>query len=181
MGNRVRIEIVNDLFLIDEKSYQSLSTKGFGNKNNGLYELEVFEVLYLLEKDKIDVFEKDLNSIFSKFRPNKERNVSFKEILYRKNIAIKDYNVYKDLKSKGYNIKSGLKYGFKFRVYDKGIKIGDDHSLWLVEPVLEKDQFKILDLTGKNRVSHSTKKKMLYAIVDSENNVTYLEICWKRL
>jgi tRNA-intron lyase len=76
-------------------------------------------------------------------------------------------------------VKSGLKYGFRFRVYDKGIREGDDHSLWLVEPVLEVDSFKVKDIAGKNRIAHSTKKKVLFGIVDNEGAVTYLETSWR--
>ncbi len=89
--------------------------------------------------------------------------------------------VYEDLKSKGYNVKSGLKFGFLFRVYDKGIKLGEDHSLWLVDVVRESENVKIRDLISKNRVSHSANKRMILAVVDFENGITYLQNSWKRM
>jgi hypothetical protein len=46
----IRVEVVNDLFLLEERDFQSLNSKGFGQRNNGLFELEVCEVLYLIER-----------------------------------------------------------------------------------------------------------------------------------
>ena len=177
----IEIELVGDLFVVDEKSSQSLLSKGFGNKEKNLYQLEPCEVLYLIEKKKARVTEIDDNRFTSRFRKSRSKNLSFNQVLKRKNVSIRDYVVYKDLKTKGYQVKSGLKYGFRFRIYDKGIKKGEDHSLWLVEPVMETDTSKISDLAGKNRIAHTTRKKMLLAIVDNEDNVTYLQTSWKRL
>jgi tRNA-intron endonuclease len=177
----IEIELVGDLFIVDQQSSQALLSKGFGKKDNNLFQLEPCEVLYLIEKKKAKVLETDDNKITSKFRKSKTKELSFKQVLKRKQVSINDYIVYKDLKSKGYQVKSGLKYGFRFRVYDKGIKKGDDHSLWLVEPITETDNLKIKDIAGKNRIAHTTRKKMLFAIVDNEDSVTYLETSWKRL
>lgn len=164
----IQIELKNSKFILDEKSYQSLSSKGYGTKTNKIYELDPYETLYLLEKNKIEV------------KQNKTQ-LTFKQILNKKKIQLKNYLVYKDLKTIGYYVKSGLKYGFTFRIYDKGIKIGEDHSLWLVEPIDENKKINIKDIVGKNRIAHTTKKKMLFAIVDNENGITYLETNWKRM
>jgi tRNA-intron endonuclease len=164
----INVKFKSGKFLVDEKSYQSLSSKGFGYNTKNLFELDVYEALYLFEKGKIEVF-------FGK------KKLNFNDIIKKKKILLKNYIVYKDLKSKGYNVKSGLKYGFTFRVYDKGIKIGEDHSLWLVEAIEETKKINIKDIVGMNRIAHSTKKKMMFAIVDIENGVTYLENSWKRV
>ncbi|MBI4143528.1 tRNA-intron lyase, partial [Candidatus Woesearchaeota archaeon] len=36
------------------------------------------------------------------------------------------------------------------------------------------------EFAAKNRVAHSTKKRLLMAIVDAENDVTFYEIRWLR-
>lgn len=171
----IKIQIRKNKFYVDESLIQNLNSKGFGNNipitstkiKNKIFEINPIEILFLFDKKKI-IFDEELN-------------INFEKLLKITKIDLSKYIVYKDLKTRGYNVKTGLKYGFDFRVYDKGIKIGEDHSLWLVDVIEEKDKLKIKDLTGKNRIAHSANKKMLFAIVDFENSVTYLENSWKRL
>lgn len=165
---KIKLDYSNNLFLINQSSYQNLNEKGYGEKVGNFYNLDCYEAIYLLEKDKVEIL-----------KDNKILN--FEQIVKKAKIDLKNYLVYKDLRSKGYIVKSGLKYGFSFRVYDKGIKIGEDHSLWLIDAVYERENISFKDLTGKNRTAHSTKKKMIIAIIDSQNQVTYLENNWKRL
>jgi len=166
---KIKVTLIKNQFLINKESYQSLSTKGFSNKNKDDYFLDIYEAMYLLEKDKIEIFDYKNNKIFPQI------------IKSNKIFQIDEYLVYKDLKSKGYNIKSGLKFGFSFRVYDKGIKPGEDHSLWLVEVLNEKDKINIKNLISKNRISNTANKKMLFAIIDFENDITYIQNSWKRV
>ena len=84
------------------------------------------------------------------------------------------------MRSRGYIVKTALKFGADFRVYDKGIKPGEDHAKWVVFPVHESNTLTWHDFSAKNRVSHSTRKKLLMAIVDNEDDVTYYEIAWKK-
>jgi len=161
------VKLIKKNFFLEESDFQSLNSKGFGTNNGKIYELSIFEVLYLLEKDKIKVINKN------------QEKVKFETIVKKLDSKL-DYIVYKDLKSKGYNIQSGVKFGFRFRIYDKGIKIGDDHSLWLVEPISELKTIKISELVGKIRIANTTKKKMLLAVVDTDLNVSYFEQSWKR-
>lgn len=164
----IEINYSNKLFLVNQSTYQSLNEKGYCEKLDKLYTLDCYEALYLLKKNKAKI-------------TNNDKNLTFEQVIKNAKVNLKNYLVYEDLRSKGYIIKSGLKYGFTFRVYDKGIKLGEDHSLWLIDCVLERENISFKDLTGKNRTAHSTKKKMLIAIVDSQNQVTYLENNWKRL
>ncbi|MCA9495868.1 MAG: tRNA-intron lyase, partial [Nanoarchaeota archaeon] len=127
-----------------------------------------YEVLFLLEKLKIEVY-------------YKEEKLKFDDCLKLSKLKIEDYLVYKDLKSKGYQIKSGAKYGFAFRIYDKGIKESEDHSLWLVDIFKENKSLNFREILGKNRVAHSTNKKMIFAIFDEDNSITYLENSWRRM
>lgn len=158
---KIKINFIKDSFYIEnEPEAQRLFSKGFGKKN----ELTVFEALYLLEKEKIEIY-------------NSKKILSFKSLMRKKLVKKEDYIVFKDLRNRGYRIETGLKYGFTFRVYEKVHK----HAVWLVEPILEKETFKIKDFAGKNRIANSTKKKMLFAIVDSDKDVTYLEINWKKM
>ena len=71
-----------------------------------------------------------------------------------------------------------MKFGADFRVYDRGVKPGDDHAKWIVYPVFESESFTWYEWAAKNRVSHSTRKRLLLAIVDAEHDVSYWEANW---
>jgi tRNA-intron endonuclease len=109
-----------------------------------------------------------------------------------KKILVK-YPVYRDLRAKGYLLKTALKFGADFRVYDKGKRPGKAgtkgslgktkekaHAKWILYPVSESDDLTWHEFSAKNRVAHSTKKNLLIAVVDSEGDLTYYEIGWKR-
>ncbi len=165
INKKIRVESRRGYFIIPEEScYQRLFSKGFGFKSENYFELEIYEVLFLLEKEKIEVF-------------LGKKLLSFDYLL--KKVDSVNYTVYNDLRGRGYRVKSGLKYGTVFRVYTKAH--GDKHSSWLVDPIMESDKIKIKDLVGKNRVAHTTNKKVLFAVVDNERGVTYIENCWLKV
>lgn len=135
-------------------------------------QLSLFEALFLLEKEKIIVLD----------GRNKEFDVDRfikKASKLNKNFWV-NYVVFKDFRDKGYIIKTAFKFGAEFRVYDRGIKPGQDHAKWIVFPVHEKDVTTWYEFSAKNRVAHSTKKRLLLGIVDDENDITYYEIRWVR-
>lgn len=158
----------NGRFVLDKSEYDSLFSKGFGFEDRGKFFLDSFEVLYLLEAGKIEVFKNN-------------KKVDFDMLFKFLKMNVFEYNVFKDLVLKGYNVKSGAKFGCNFRIYDKSFNEKERHSIWLVDVVLDKNNIKFKDLLGKNRVAHSTKKKMLFAIVDSDNSITYIENSWKKI
>lgn len=150
----------SDAFSLYEKSK-------FGEKVRDRIEYSFIEALYLKSKNKIN-----LN------KSNKE--VSFEKALaiakkHDKRIETK-LSLFTDLRQKGYLVKTALKFGADFRIYKKNNF--KDHALWLAYAVKESDHFTWHDFAAKNRVAHSTKKKLLIGIVDDESSVTYYEISW---
>ena len=134
-------------------------------------QLNMFEALHLLEKKKINI--KD------------GRKKVTKDILIAHAQKIEPkywtkYCVYNDLRTRGYTVKTALKFGADFRVYGRGVKPGEDHAKWIVFPVQESEALTWYEFAAKNRVAHSTKKRLLMGIVDEENSVTYYEIRWVR-
>jgi len=96
-----------------------------------------------------------------------------------KNFLVRFY-VFNDLRDKGYVVKTALKFGADFRVYERGVKPGQDHAKWIVYPVYESESLKWYELSAKTRVAHSTRKTLLIAVVDDENDVTYYNVAWTR-
>ena len=138
---------------------------------DGRVQLTLIEAYHLLDKNKISI-------ISGKKELGKEKFMK-KCMKLEKNFWVR-YAVYSDIRNRGYIIKTALKFGADFRVYNKGVKPGEDHARWIVYPVKETDVSTWYEFAAKNRVAHSTKKRLLIGIVDEENSVTYYEIKWTR-
>ena len=135
-------------------------------------QLSFLEACYLVEKERILVKDGrgrvlDIDKLLAAGKRND------------KTIAVK-HAVFRDLRSRGYIVKTALKFGADLRVYDRGVKPGEDHAKWIVYPVHESEHLTWYSFAAKNRVAHSTKKRLLIGIVDDEDDVTYYEVKWLR-
>ncbi len=163
-------------FVVCPKTPESLkyASKLVGEIVENKVVLNLYEALYLVEKRVLEVLSgsKSLrkDEIIEIGRKIDER-------------FLEKYCVYKDLKSRGYIVGAGLKFGADFRVYEKGAKIKDRnvHSKWIVWVFRQGDKIDLEFLASVVRVAHSTRKKVLLAVVDVEGDVTYYEIDWRRL
>ena len=90
------------------------------------------------------------------------------------------YLVYSDLRSRGYVVKTGLKFGAHFRVYERGKTPGEEHSLYLVHAIPEGSKLTPADLARAVRLAHSVRKRMLFAVVDDEGDITYYSLTRER-
>lgn len=143
----------------------------FGEMLGGKVNYSLVEALYLLHKGKLEIAKgkKNLSADdLTRIALRKDKNFETK------------YRVFSDLRDKGYIVKTALKFGADFRVYEKGVKMGEDHAKWIVFPVHESKVLTWHEFSAKNRVAHSTKKNLLIAIVDDEGDVTYYEAKWVR-
>ncbi len=140
--------------------------------DNGKVQISLLEAFYLLEKGRLKILD------------GRSKQIKFENFLKKAkklepNFWIR-YCVFKDMRNRGYIVKTALKFGADFRVYDRGVKPGEDHAKWIIYPVHEASTLTWYEFAAKNRVAHSTRKKLLLGIVDEENSVTYYEIAWKR-
>lgn len=140
--------------------------------DDGRVQLSLQEALFLLEKGKITISDGRIKSMKAEDFIKKARKAE-------PNFWIR-YCVFKDMRNRGYIIKTALKFGADFRVYDRGIKPGEDHARWIIFPVHEGETLTWYEFAAKNRVAHSTKKRLMMGIVDDEGDVTYYEIKWMR-
>jgi len=184
MVKKKKVEIskvkVNAIFAIDRiltedsnESRELFSQSRYGSLlDNGRVQLSLIEALYLTEKGKLIVLD------------GRNKKIPFENLLKKArktepNVWIR-YSVFKDMRDRGYIIKTALKFGADFRVYDRGIKPGEDHAKWIIYPVHEGEELTWYEFAAKNRVAHSTKKRLMIGIVDDEGDVTYYEIKWTR-
>lgn len=160
------------IFSNSSEAFSLYERSRFGEKVGGRIEYLMVEALFLIEEKKMEAYlgEKELgfDDLLLKIK-KKDKSIEGKLVVFR------------DLRKKGYIVKTALKFGAEFRVYDKGIKPGEDHAKWVLYIVKENDQLKWHDFTAKNRIAHSTRKNLLLAIVDEERDVSYYEVNWKRL
>lgn len=170
---KIQAHIIGGNVSSNSSEAYSLNTKSFfGEKKEDKIIYSPLETLFLVDKKKMEVLLK-----------NKKLNFSEIERIFEKidkNIQTK-YPVFKELREKGYIVKTALKFGADFRVYEKGRTPGEEHAKWIV--FIEQSSKKINwnEFSAKNRVAHSTKKKLLIAIVDDEKDVTYYEVSWTRV
>ncbi len=134
--------------------------------------LSFLEALYLIEKEKVQLLD-GKGKLFTEARLTKFANKQEEDFWVR-------YTVYRDLRERGYVVKTAFKFGADFRVYERGVKPGEDHAKWIVYPVHEGAKHSWSAFSAKNRVAHSTKKRLLIAIVDDEGDITYYEVKWVR-
>lgn len=144
----------------------------YGAMKGSVVELSFIEAMYLVEKKKI--------SLCSPSGKEFSYTTCLKKAKKYEHHFFERYAVFKDIRDRGYIIKTALKFGADFRVYDRGVKPGEDHAKWVVYPVSEGTTMTWHEFSAKNRVAHSTKKRLLIAVVDAEFDVTYYEVRWLR-
>jgi len=140
------------------------SSSSIGEIKEGKVIYSIYEVLYLLEQKKVELIKG-------------KNKINFSELIKRANSSA--YVVFKDLRDKGNIVKEGMKYGSDFRIYKPGTKPGKGHAAYLVS-VIEKT-INLKDISAKSRVAHSTNKKLILALIDKEQDITYLQVEWKSI
>jgi tRNA-intron endonuclease len=164
-----KAELLGDKAIVSDSTLKGLLVeKGFGEgKGSGLI-LDLFEAIYLAENDKIEVIDHKGKALSPKklCSAAAEKDKSF----YSK------YTVYCDLKEKGYCVKTGLKFGFDFRVYPKGKKMGESHTQYVIHIATESEKLSLPSISRMTRLSGNLHTTALIAVVDREDSVNYYSI-----
>ena len=92
----------------DSEAYSLYEKSHFGEPSEDKIQYSLTEALFLLNKEKIEIF-------FNRRKLSKKEFMEKCRKIDRK-IQIK-YPVFRDLREKGYVVKSALKFGADFRVY----------------------------------------------------------------
>ena len=166
--------LVGDVVLTEDSdaAKELYNQSRYGSIQEDKVQLSLLEALYLLEKGRLKILDgrkKEISSEnFLKKAKKQEPNFWTR------------YCVFKNMRNRGYVIKTALKFGADFRVYDRGVKPGEDHAKWVVFPVHEGTTLTWQEFSSKNRVAHSTRKRLMIGVVDDESDVTYYEVKWTR-
>ena len=163
-------ELSEKVVIVRDKKGVKLHEKShYGNMSEEGLQLSLIEALYLAEKERITVLKNG-------------KIVSVDEMyqIIRKGDLFSNYIVFRDLRNRGYIVKTGFKYGSEFRLYERGKSPGDGHSDFLVKVASQDYEIKISDFSSYVRVAHGVNKKLLFAVVDEENDITYYNVEWTR-
>ncbi len=172
---KIRADFLTDRVVteISDEARELFNQSRYGTQlDSGKIQLSLIEALYLMEKGKIEIYK-------TKNKQFKPEEFIKKAKKLEPNFWVR-YCVFRDIRNRGYIIKTALKFGADFRVYDRGIKPGEDHARWIIYPVYEGSTLTWHEFAGKNRVAHSTRKRLLIGVVDDENDVSYWECRWIR-
>jgi len=167
------ILVLNKVYVKKEEGKKVYEEEFLGTEEGKYIAFSLIETAYLLEKGKMEIYYKGRKINLEEFFEYAEK--------WEKNFKLK-YIVFKDLREKGYYIGTGYKFGSEFRVYDKekNPRIERVHSKWVCYPVNPEWKFTLYEFSAKNRVAHSTRKRLLIA-VPTENGVKYIEIKWRKM
>lgn len=163
-------ELSGDLVIVKEGNTSKIHEKSYyGVMTEEGLQLNIIEALYLKEKGKL-IIESESEDVSTD---------DLYDIIRRKELFT-NYIVFKDLRNRGYIVKTGFKYGSEFRLYERGKSPGEGHSNFLVKVAKENSEFLMSDLSSYVRVAHGVNKKLLFAVVDDENDITYYNVEWTR-
>ncbi|MGB9937966.1 MAG: tRNA-intron lyase [Methanobacterium sp.] len=163
-------ELRGNLVIITDKKGIKLHEKShYGNLIAEGLQISLIEALYLAEKERINIFKEG-------------EEVSIEEMfkIIRNEDLLTKYLVFSDLRNRGYIVKTGFKYGSEFRLYERGKSPGNGHSDYLVKVISEDYELQVSDFSSYVRVAHGVNKKLLFAVVDEENDITYYNVEWTR-
>ena len=157
------------VWVSDEKQAKEMKSRGFGEEQDEKVMLSPEETLFLKEKRKTFIIE-----------DGKGKDLGFDDLMKAFSKTDKEfprkYIVYRDIRARGYIVKTGFKFGTHYRVYGRGVKPGQGHALWLVHCIPEEFKCDFHTFSGKVRLAQNVRKKMIYALVDKEGDITYYKI-----
>jgi tRNA-intron endonuclease, archaea type len=155
------------------RGWEELDSRSYGKTSGSRLELSFSEALYLVERGIIRL-SKGTSAVsfhqLMEYALKKDRRIHEK------------YTVYSDLRGRGLVAKTGFKFGCDFRVYQRGVgvrrgpKEASEHTKWIVFCIPEDYKCSFVELSRAVRLAHSIRARMLWAVVDNENNVTYYEV-----
>ncbi len=161
--------LVQNKVIVEKKRIESqLQQKGFGERTEREFVLDLKEALYLLEKKSITL------------KGSNGKKLSKKALLQYAEKKEKDFYtkfiVFRDLRDRGFCVKTGFKFGFDFRVYPRGKKPGQAHTQWVVHVAAQEERLSMPGFSRMVRLSGNIRTMLIVAVVDSENDINYYTI-----
>ncbi|MHA1168196.1 MAG: tRNA-intron lyase [Candidatus Hodarchaeales archaeon] len=183
ISTKPRAELIGSRVIVwDTDEAKILYADGFFGKPVGIkkpksmdftrpLELSLLESLYLLEQEKIELYDSTSKEKLGPVDFSNKCDFLFKNF--------RDlYTVYKHLRSKNYVVRSGLKFGTDFTIYKQGP--GIDHAAFLVQVVVSNSKLEAIHLVRAGRLATSVKKRYVIATVLKNEDVRYYIFKWHK-
>jgi tRNA-intron endonuclease len=151
----------------ERSSIDALSSRGYGTILNETFTLSLYEALYLLDKEQLEVLDKNKKS--AKFETLLEHYQEKDEN------AWVNYLVYRDLRTRGYVVREGFGVETNFRIYERGA-YGKDTAQYLVLSIQEGKPLPIQDLKNAVQQCQSQKKELTIAVMNRRGETVYYSV-----
>ncbi|QQR92372.1 MAG: tRNA-intron lyase [Candidatus Iainarchaeum archaeon] len=154
--------------VMDPRKADQLRNGGFGENKEKQFVLDAFELVFLLEKEKISV------------KDSKNKRIASEKLLQKFQKSnpnfFNQFQVFHDLRTKGHSVKTGFKFGSDFRVYPKGKRVGEAHTEMIVNVHSPQERLSLTQLARFIRLAQTLHTQAVLAVVDGENEVNYYSI-----
>ena len=176
---KIRADIVgNRIIVFNSEDGSQLYKDGFFGKPVGIrkpktfdfnrpLELSLIEAFYLLEKGKIEIYDKEKKISLDDF-------LKLVKTLYEHFES--KYKVYKDLRAKNFVVRPGLKFGADFGVYEHGP--GIDHAPFIVHVLPNTKKISAIEMVRAGRLATSVRKKFIIATLPLPDKINYFIFTW---
>ena len=131
-------------------------------------ELSLFEALYLITKNKIEVHDQISGKLLDEEKILEIACKNFGEFEEK-------YQVYYDLRERGYIVRPGLKFGADFAVYEHGP--GIDHAPFIVHCLQNNTSISSIEMVRAGRLATTVRKKFIIA-TKTMGKVVYYMFTW---
>ena len=162
-----------DKAVVFEKFDQVYEPGYYGKVLDNRLELALVEACLLLKRARIRVLKEGKEMTFQElFEHACSLDKRFPE----------RFRVYEDFRERGLLVRTGYKFGCDFRVYERGVQLkrgpksAKEHTKWIAFCVPEDYTCSFQELSRAVRLAHNIRARMLWAIVDNEGDVTFLQI-----
>ena len=158
----------NEVLVSSPEGVEGLSPRGYGIPENGKLILTLYEALFLLDKEVIEV-EDEKTGEKTGFQDLLKHFQSVDEKAWVR------YLIYRDLRSRGYVAREGFGLGIDFRVYERG-EYGTETAKYLIFGIQEGQPVSVEELARTLRYVQSLKKNLVLAVINRRGEIVYYSL-----
>ena len=164
---KISAKLINEkIIVINPKMQNILTERGFGESENNVLILDLFETLYLLYNNKLELKKVNKNIIFDDL---------IQKYIQNNNDILTRFLLYRDLRTKGYVVKDGFGFGSDLRVYERG-NYGLKDAKFLIFAFNEGTQQKIGKLYKNIEEITKMGKEPIIAVIERRGEIIYYKI-----
>jgi len=145
------------------KTQDEMRSKGFGEKEDNMYQLRPYEALYLLHTKKMTLKGKKNEYSFNKLVTT---------LLKRDKQTLTKFLIFRDLRTRGYVAREGFGFGVDFRVYERG-EFEKKPAKYVVFAINEGTRMKMSSLSEAISQIEKMGKEPVIAVIERRGEIIY--------